>query len=111
MQVLVALVVIVAALIIFLTELTSTLATTATLLPVLAALAIELGISPITLTVPVALADLSLGLTVDTVAPAPPQGLAGVVEGDGAHVVGGGHVTGIVEGRRLRSQDDLAAGP
>ena len=43
-------------LVIFLTELTSNLATTATLLPVLAALALELGISPITLTVPVALA-------------------------------------------------------
>jgi len=43
-------------LVIFLTELTSNLATTATLLPVLAALALELGISPVTLTVPVALA-------------------------------------------------------
>jgi len=43
-------------LVIFLTELTSNLATTATLLPVMAALAIELGVSPITLTVPVALA-------------------------------------------------------
>jgi sodium-dependent dicarboxylate transporter 2/3/5 len=43
-------------LVIFLTELTSNLATTATILPVLAALALELGISPITLTVPVALA-------------------------------------------------------
>jgi sodium-dependent dicarboxylate transporter 2/3/5 len=43
-------------LVIFLTELTSNLATTATLLPVLAALAIELGISPVVLTVPVALA-------------------------------------------------------
>ncbi len=43
-------------LVIFLTELTSNLATTATLLPVMAALAIELGISPIVLTVPVALA-------------------------------------------------------
>jgi sodium-dependent dicarboxylate transporter 2/3/5 len=43
-------------LVIFLTELTSNLATTATLLPVLAALALELGVSPITLTVPVALA-------------------------------------------------------
>jgi sodium-dependent dicarboxylate transporter 2/3/5 len=43
-------------LVIFLTELTSNLATTATLLPVLAALAIELGVSPVTLTVPVALA-------------------------------------------------------
>ena len=43
-------------LVIFLTELTSNLATTATLLPVLAALALELGVSPVTLTVPVALA-------------------------------------------------------
>jgi sodium-dependent dicarboxylate transporter 2/3/5 len=43
-------------LVIFLTELTSNLATTATLLPVLAALALELGVSPIILTVPVALA-------------------------------------------------------
>ncbi len=43
-------------LVIFLTELTSNLATTATLLPVLAALALELGANPITLTVPVALA-------------------------------------------------------
>jgi sodium-dependent dicarboxylate transporter 2/3/5 len=43
-------------LVIFLTELTSNLATTATLLPVLAALALELGVDPIVLTVPVALA-------------------------------------------------------
>ncbi|KAA9130178.1 DASS family sodium-coupled anion symporter [Marinihelvus fidelis] len=43
-------------LVIFLTELTSNLATTATLLPVLAALALELGVSPVMLTVPVALA-------------------------------------------------------
>jgi len=43
-------------LVIFLTELTSNLATTATILPVLAALALELGVSPVTLTVPVALA-------------------------------------------------------
>ncbi len=43
-------------LVIFLTELTSNLATTATLLPVLAALALELGVSPVVLTVPVALA-------------------------------------------------------
>ncbi len=43
-------------LVIFLTELTSNLATTATLLPVLAALALELGASPVVLTVPVALA-------------------------------------------------------
>jgi len=43
-------------LVIFLTELTSNLATTATILPVLAALAMELGVSPVMLTVPVALA-------------------------------------------------------
>jgi sodium-dependent dicarboxylate transporter 2/3/5 len=43
-------------LVIFLTELTSNLATTATLLPVLAALALELGVNPVVLTVPVALA-------------------------------------------------------
>ena len=43
-------------LVIFLTELTSNLATTATLLPVLAALALELGVSPVMLTSPVALA-------------------------------------------------------
>lgn len=43
-------------LVIFLTELTSNLATTATLLPVLAALALELGVSPVMLAVPVALA-------------------------------------------------------
>jgi sodium-dependent dicarboxylate transporter 2/3/5 len=43
-------------LVIFLTELTSNLATTATLLPVLAALALELGVNPVMLTVPVALA-------------------------------------------------------
>jgi len=43
-------------LVIFLTELTSNLATTATLLPVLAALALELGVDPVVLAVPVALA-------------------------------------------------------
>ena len=43
-------------LVIFLTELTSNLATTATILPVLAALALQLGVNPVTLTVPVALA-------------------------------------------------------
>jgi sodium-dependent dicarboxylate transporter 2/3/5 len=43
-------------LVIFLTELTSNLATTATLLPVLAALALELGVNPVILAVPVALA-------------------------------------------------------
>ncbi len=42
--------------VIFLTELTSNLATTATLLPVMAALAMELGVTPVMLTVPVALA-------------------------------------------------------
>ena len=42
--------------VIFLTELTSNLATTATLLPVMAALALELGVTPVMLTVPVALA-------------------------------------------------------
>ncbi len=50
------LVVAVAALIIFLTELTSNLATTATFLPVVAALAAQAGFAPVTLTVPVALA-------------------------------------------------------
>jgi solute carrier family 13 (sodium-dependent dicarboxylate transporter), member 2/3/5 len=46
----------VAALIIFLTELTSNTATTATFLPVVGAIAIEAGVSPLVLTVPVALA-------------------------------------------------------
>ncbi len=46
----------VAALIIFLTELTSNTATTATFLPVVGAIAIEAGINPVVLTVPVALA-------------------------------------------------------
>ena len=46
----------IAALIIFLTELTSNTATTATFLPVVGAIAIESGIDPILLTVPVALA-------------------------------------------------------
>jgi sodium-dependent dicarboxylate transporter 2/3/5 len=45
-----------AAMIIFLTELTSNTATTATFLPVVGAIAIEAGIDPIMLTVPVALA-------------------------------------------------------
>ncbi len=45
-----------AALVIFMTELTSNLATTATLLPVVAALAAELGQSPLVLSVPLALA-------------------------------------------------------
>lgn len=43
-------------LIIFLTELTSNIATTASLLPVLAGLAIELGISPLLLAIPAAMA-------------------------------------------------------
>lgn len=50
------LVMLVAALIIFLTELTSNIATTATFLPVVGAIAIEAGINPIVLTVPVTLA-------------------------------------------------------
>jgi sodium-dependent dicarboxylate transporter 2/3/5 len=53
---LLVLVVIVAALIIFLTELTSNIATTATFLPVVGAIAIEAGYDPIVLTVPVTLA-------------------------------------------------------
>jgi sodium-dependent dicarboxylate transporter 2/3/5 len=43
-------------LVVFLTELTSNLATTAAFLPVVAAVAVELGQSPILLAVPVALA-------------------------------------------------------
>lgn len=50
------LVIIVAAMIIFLTELTSNIATTATFLPVVGAIALESGIDPIVLTVPVTLA-------------------------------------------------------
>ncbi len=50
------LVVAVATLVIFLTELTSNLATTATFLPVVAAIASEAGFAPIALTAPVALA-------------------------------------------------------
>jgi sodium-dependent dicarboxylate transporter 2/3/5 len=53
---LVAIVVIVATMIIFLTELTSNVATTATFLPVVGAIAIEAGYDPIVLTVPVTLA-------------------------------------------------------
>lgn len=49
-------VVIIAAIIIFLTELTSNVATTATFLPVAGAIAIEAGIDPIVLLVPVTLA-------------------------------------------------------
>jgi len=44
------------ALVIFLTELTSNLATTATLLPVMAAIAIQAGLPPILLTVPITIA-------------------------------------------------------
>ena len=53
---LVLLVMVAAAMIIFLTELTSNIATTATFLPVVGAIAIEAGINPIVLTVPVTLA-------------------------------------------------------
>jgi len=53
---LVLLVMAAAAMIIFLTELTSNIATTATFLPVVGAIAIEAGINPIVLTVPVTLA-------------------------------------------------------
>ena len=45
-----------ATMIIFLTELTSNIATTATFLPVVAAIAVESGVDPIVLTVPVTLA-------------------------------------------------------
>ena len=51
-----ALVIVAAAMIIFLTELTSNIATTATFLPVVGAIAIESGYDPIVLTVPVTLA-------------------------------------------------------
>ncbi len=44
------------ALVIFLTELTSNLATTATLLPVMAAIAVQAGLPPIVLTVPITIA-------------------------------------------------------
>ena len=44
------------ALVIFLTELTSNLATTATLLPVMGAIAIQAGLPPIVLTVPITIA-------------------------------------------------------
>ncbi len=53
---LVLLVIIIAAMIVFLTELTSNVATTATFLPVVGAIAIESGYDPIVLTVPVTLA-------------------------------------------------------
>jgi sodium-dependent dicarboxylate transporter 2/3/5 len=51
-----ALVLAAVALVIFLTELTSNLATTATLLPVMGALAIQAGLPPIVLTVPITIA-------------------------------------------------------
>lgn len=51
-----AIVVLAATMIIFLTELTSNIATTATFLPVVAAVAIESGIDPIVLTVPITFA-------------------------------------------------------
>jgi len=50
------LVMIIAVMIIFLTELTSNVATTATFLPVIGAIAIEMGINPIILAAPVTLA-------------------------------------------------------
>ena len=53
---LVAIVIIAATMIIFLTELTSNIATTATFLPVVGAIAIESGFDPIVLTVPVTFA-------------------------------------------------------
>ncbi len=53
---LLGMVVLVTTLIIFLTELTSNIGTTATFLPVVGAIAIEAGIDPIVLTVPVAFA-------------------------------------------------------
>lgn len=52
----VALVIASVALVIFLTELTSNLATTATLLPVMGAIAIQAGLPPILLTVPITIA-------------------------------------------------------
>ena len=51
-----ALVVAAIALVIFLTELTSNLATTATLLPVMGAIAIQAGVPPLLLTVPITIA-------------------------------------------------------
>jgi len=44
------------ALVIFLTELTSNLVTTATLLPVMGAIAVQAGVPPLTLTVPITIA-------------------------------------------------------
>lgn len=52
----VVLVVAITAMVVFLTELTSNVATTATLLPIMAALAVELGIDPLVFVVPVTLA-------------------------------------------------------
>jgi sodium-dependent dicarboxylate transporter 2/3/5 len=52
----VLLVVVLTALVVFLTELTSNVATTATLLPVVAALAVELGMDPLMFVVPVSIA-------------------------------------------------------
>lgn len=52
----VALVVAAVALVIFLTELTSNLATAATLLPVMGAIALQIGVPPILLTVPITIA-------------------------------------------------------
>lgn len=51
-----ALVVAAVAMVIFLTELTSNLATTATLLPVMGAIAVQAGVPPIMLTVPITIA-------------------------------------------------------
>lgn len=51
-----ALVIAAVALVIFLTELTSNLATTATLLPVMGAIAVQAGLPPIVLTVPITIA-------------------------------------------------------
>ena len=51
-----ALVIAAVALVIFLTELTSNLATTATLLPVMGAIAIQAGVPPLILTVPITIA-------------------------------------------------------
>lgn len=53
---LVAIVVLITAMIIFLTELTSNIATTATFLPVVGAIAVEMGINPIILVAPIPLA-------------------------------------------------------
>ena len=56
----------VAALIIFLTEITSNVATTSTFLPVFGAVAIGLGILPVSLTVPVCLQQVAFMLPVAT---------------------------------------------